>query len=177
MSEQIVVTDAGPLMALAKLDALELLARLYGVVHTTPIVFDETVAKGMAQGAPDASLLNRYFDRSVLIVKTTQSLPALQEPLKIQAGERASIQLAIRLRASEFLVDDLHARKVAEQNFAAAKLATTVRGTLGIIYLSFQKGLVSQTQAIQLIESIKIRRDIWISAKLCDAVLQLIYAS
>lgn len=72
MSEQIVVTDAGPLLALAKLDALELLARLYGVVHTTPIVFDETVTEGMAQGASDASLLNRYFDRSVLIVRTTQ---------------------------------------------------------------------------------------------------------
>lgn len=176
MSEQIVVTDAGPLLALAKLDALELLIKLYGVVYTSPIVFDETVTKGLAQGAPDVFLLNRYFDRSVLIVKTTSSLTTLQEPLKIQAGERESIQLAIQLRASEFLVDDLHARKVAEQNFAAAKLATSVRGTLGIIYLSFQKGFLSRDQAIQLIESIKTRRDIWISVKLCNKVLQLICA-
>ncbi len=176
MNDQVVVSNAGPLLALAKLEALDLLARLYRVIYTSPIVFDETVTQGLALNAPDASLLKENFDRGVLAVTGLESPTALDEPIKIHDGERESIQLAIQLHASEFLIDDSRARKVAEQNFSSRKLQTVVRGTLGIIYLSLQNGLLSQAHAIQLLESIKIRRDIWISAKLCDKVLRLIRA-
>lgn len=176
MSNRIVVADAGPLLALAKLDALDLLANLYGVVYTSPIGFKETVTEGLAQGAFDAPLLKEYFDRNILLINSVQSPPLLEEPFKIHMGERENIQLAIQLHASEFLVDDLHARKVAEQDFAAAKLPTIVRGTLGIIYLSFQQSYLPRERAIQLLETIELRRDIWISAGLCVKVLQLIRA-
>ncbi len=174
MSNPFVVSDAGPLLALAKLNALELLTKLYGVVYTSPIVHAETVAKGLAQDAPDASLLQEYFARGVLVVKTLDTSPTLREPIKIHAGERESIQLAIQLRAAQFLVDDSRARQVAEHKFSAIGLSTIVRGTLGIIYISFQTSYLSRDQAIQLLESIKTRRDIWIRAELCDKVLQLI---
>lgn len=171
---KIVVSDAGPLLALAKLDAIELLNKLYGVVHTCPTVFDETVTDGLAQNAPDALLLQEYFNRTVLVTETVQSPSEFQEFLKIHAGERESIQLAIQLDADEFLVDDSRARQVAEKNLSAAGLNTLVRGTLGIIYLGFQNNHLSRDHAIQLLESIKNRRDIWIRADLCDQILRLI---
>ncbi|MBI5653514.1 MAG: DUF3368 domain-containing protein [Chloroflexi bacterium] len=174
MSNSIVVSDAGPLMALAKLNALDLLAKLYPVVYASPIVYDETVTQGFAQNASDAPLLENYFDHGFLVVKPIASPPTLQEPIKIQDGERESIQLAIQLDATEFLIDDSRARRVAEINFATAGLSIVARGTLGIIYLSFQRGYLNREQTIQLLESIKTRRDIWIHAKLCDKVLRLI---
>ncbi len=176
MTDPIVVSNAGPLLALAKLRALDLLTRLHHIVYTSPIVFDETVTQGLALNAPDALFLQEYFARGALAVTALQSPTALDEPIKIHDGERESIQLAIQLRASEFLIDDSRARKIAEQNFSARKLRTVIRGTLDIIYLGFQNGLLPQAQTIQLLESIKIRRDIWISAKLCDQVLWLVRA-
>ncbi len=128
MNQQIVVSDAGPLLALAKLEALDLLARLYHVVNTSPIVFDETVTQGLALNAADASLLKESFDNGILAITAVQSSNALDEPIKIHGGERESIQLAIQLRASEFLIDDSRARKVAEQNFSTQRLSTVIRG-------------------------------------------------
>lgn len=46
----IVVTNAGPLMALAKLGLLHLLGRLYGKVQMPMAVYDEVVLRGMEQG-------------------------------------------------------------------------------------------------------------------------------
>ena len=173
MSNSIVVSDAGPLMALAKLNALDLLAKLYTVVYASPIVYREIVTEGLAQNAADAPLLENYFDRRILLIKPLQSAPTFSGAIKIQNGERESIQLAIHLPADEFLIDDSRARQVAEQNFLAHRLPTIVRGTLGIIYLGFQQGHITRERAIQLLETIKTRRDIWIHPKLCDKVLRL----
>lgn len=176
MSDASAVSDAGPLLALAKLEALDLLAQLYNVVYVSPIVFQETVVAGLAQDAPDALLLQKYFDRGIFKSEPVQSPSSLNESLKIHKGERESIQLALQLRIPEFLVDDARARRVAEQNFASVQSKITVRGTLGVIFLNFQKRSLSRDRAVHLIETIKLRRDIWISAELCERVLHLIRA-
>lgn len=176
MSEASAVSDAGPLLALAKLEALDLLAQLYNVVYVSPIVSQETVVAGLAQDAPDALLLQGYFDHGIFKSKSVQSPSSLNESLKIHKGERESIQLALQLRIPEFLVDDARARRVAEQNFASVQSKIAVRGTLGVIFLNFQKGSLSRDRAVHLIETIKLRRDIWISAELCEQVLHLIRA-
>jgi len=45
----IVVTNAGPLMALAKLGLLHLLGQLYGKVEMPTAVYNEVVLRGMEQ--------------------------------------------------------------------------------------------------------------------------------
>jgi predicted nucleic acid-binding protein len=52
-----VVANAGPLMALAKLNLLHLLKQLHGRVHFTPAVYEEVVAEGIRQGYEDAHSL------------------------------------------------------------------------------------------------------------------------
>ena len=42
----IVVTNSGPLMALAKLGLLDLLGRLYGKAYMPVAVYDEVVVRG-----------------------------------------------------------------------------------------------------------------------------------
>jgi predicted nucleic acid-binding protein len=57
----IVVSNAGPLMTLAKLSALDLLANLYGKVYTSQSVYDETVTEGLAIGADDVAELQLAY--------------------------------------------------------------------------------------------------------------------
>lgn len=61
-----VVTDAGPLLALAKIDCLALLFQLYGTVFTTPAVYDETVKMGLEIGAR-CDVIGRGFRQSAII--------------------------------------------------------------------------------------------------------------
>jgi len=49
-----VVADAGPLIALAKIDGLEPLFRLYPHVSIPPAVHDEAIRSGGERGATDA---------------------------------------------------------------------------------------------------------------------------
>ena len=49
----IVVTNSGPLMALAKLGLLDLLGRLYGKVYMPGAVYDEVVLRGEEGGFSD----------------------------------------------------------------------------------------------------------------------------
>jgi predicted nucleic acid-binding protein len=49
----IVVTNSGPLMALAKLGLLDLLGRLYGKVYMPGAVYDEVVLRGKEGGFSD----------------------------------------------------------------------------------------------------------------------------
>ena len=59
-----VVADAGPLMALAKLNVLPLLKRLYGRVLVSQTVYDEVVTEGLARGYPDAGVVQRLLKHS-----------------------------------------------------------------------------------------------------------------
>ena len=52
----IVVTNSGPLMALAKLGLLDLLGRLYGKVYMPGAVYDEVVLRGEEGGFSDSRI-------------------------------------------------------------------------------------------------------------------------
>jgi predicted nucleic acid-binding protein len=56
-----VISNAGPLMVLAKLNLLHLLKSLYGRVGFSRSVYTETVIEGMRQGYEDAYRLEDFF--------------------------------------------------------------------------------------------------------------------
>jgi hypothetical protein len=58
-----VLANAGPLMALGKLNRLGLLSGLYGTVHIPRSVYREVVSVGMAQGQPDAFAVRLSVER------------------------------------------------------------------------------------------------------------------
>jgi predicted nucleic acid-binding protein len=94
----IVVADAGPLIALAKINGLDLLLQLYSSILTTPLVYEEAVTRGLALGAEDAAHLEAEYKRGVFEVRTP-ILTALPRPALLGLGEDESIRLAIELRA------------------------------------------------------------------------------
>lgn len=158
-------------MALAKVGGLDALFRLFPTVLTPPAVFEELVTAGLRLGAPDAALLFSHYEAGELkILSPTASSLAVQAFLG--AGEEQSILLAIEQKAVWLLMDDLEARRAALANLVAAGLETQLKGTLGVVLAAHEQGHLSKQEAVGLVESIRHRPDIWISADLCDRVLR-----
>ena len=167
----IVIADTGPLLALAKVQALDLLKSLYQQVFTSPTVYTEAVTAGLSLGAADAAVLQAAYQSGTLTIQSP-TLTSLPHAEFLHRGEAESIRLAIELKADWLLMDDFGARQTAQKNFAAAGVATEVKGTLGIIVSAAQASVISAQQAIAIIESLKRRPDIWLSPAVCDAVIE-----
>lgn len=58
----IVLCNAGPLIALGKLNHLHLLAHLYGEVQIPRAVYNEVVSQGLTNGAPDALAVHLFWE-------------------------------------------------------------------------------------------------------------------
>jgi predicted nucleic acid-binding protein len=169
----IAVADTGPLLALAKVNALDLLARLFQQAIMTPAVFTEAITAGLAQNAPDAYLLEAAVKNGGLQMRTPKPLP-FPRPTFIHRGEEESIRLAIELAADCLLVDDLNARHAAIDNFAAAGVSTSVKSTLGMIVTAYQQRYLVREQAVDLVNALKARL---ISGSVRNCVIRLFVQS
>jgi len=166
-----VVADAGPLIALAKIQALHLLRELYRPIVTGPAVYTEVVTAGLAMSAGDAEALDAAYQQGVLTVHAP-ALESLPHPALLHAGEDESIRLAIELEAEWLLMDDLRARQIAQRNLTSSSLSTNVKGTLGVIVTATQSQMISSGQAVDFVEALKGRPDIWLAPSLCEAVIK-----
>jgi hypothetical protein len=162
-----VLSNAGPLIALGKLNHLSLLADLYGVVQIPRAVYDEVVIQGLAQGAPDALTVRLFWERQQWpIVDIPASVLAAYSPsVTLDPGEIEVLALAQTLDDPLILMDDEIAREEAR------RLGFRVRGTLGVVVQAYRQQLLTFDQAELLIQEIAARPDIWISARLCEQVL------
>ncbi|HEY4591002.1 MAG TPA: hypothetical protein VIJ61_01260, partial [Thermoanaerobaculia bacterium] len=111
---RIVLVDAGPLMALGKLNRLPLLVELYGVVHVPRAVYQEAVIAGSIRDAPDAANIRLFLEHHKLPIPDV-SEPLLQshDPAPVLGmGERHVLALAKSLTGADVLVllDDEMAR-------------------------------------------------------------------
>ncbi len=166
----IVIADAGPLIALAKVDALPILFAHYPHALITPAVYEEAVRRGQAVGAEDATRLEAAINAEQIEVR--EPAPGeLPVPALLGAGEVESILLAIQANADWLLLDDLAARRAARKNFAAAGTATQVQGTLGVLVSAAAAGHITYARAIEVVQTLKGRPDIWLSPELCDRVI------
>jgi predicted nucleic acid-binding protein len=128
----IVVSDASPLVILAKLTHLDLLRTLFSQVCISAEVRREVVVSGA--GLPGASEVDRADWIETRQVQNRAELFKIRERHGLGIGELSSILLAKELRADIVLLDDYEARKLAKgENLE-------VRGTLGVLEASFQKG-------------------------------------
>jgi predicted nucleic acid-binding protein len=82
--------------------------------------------------------------------------------------------LASEIDADWLLMDDLAARRAAAAHFAALGARTVVKGTLGVIVSAYLATQIPRPKAIQLVEAIRGRPDIWIAAELCLRVIEVL---
>ena len=131
----IVVSDSSPLIALARVGRLSLLASLYErVMSPAEVCHEVTVAGG---GLPGAKEVRRAGWIEVAAPRSPAD-PFLERACQgLGAGERGAILLAKALPADLVLLDEWKARRVAQE------AGLSVAGCLGVLEAGARKGLVS----------------------------------
>jgi predicted nucleic acid-binding protein len=132
----VVVTDAGPLIAFARVDALDLLRKLFGRVLVPEAVRAECCAKP----GTDADRITAAIVQNWLVVTPVAlvSAPAAQ----LGKGERQALAFAQSHPSALLLVDDRLARR------EAARLGLPFIGTVRVLWVAEQRGLIPSAERI-----------------------------
>lgn len=117
-----VVSDTSPILYLLLIDQLDLLPRLYQTITIPDVVQVEM----QATGAPP-QLQNWIADPPIWLEISPVPEGDYAPLQRLQLGEQAAILLAQSLQAELLIVDDLDARKIAQQ------LGISIVGILGIL--------------------------------------------
>lgn len=157
----VIVSDASPLINLARVDQFELLAAFYGQIVLPQAVYDEVVVRG--QGRDGSREVKEAAWIEVRVPQDELAVHALAAELG--KGEASAIILARELQATLLLIDEIRGRRVAQQ------LGLKVRGTLGILARARREGRISNLrQVLDLLRA----RGAWIDQDLCEEVLRLV---
>lgn len=161
-----VVSNAGPLINLAKLGILHVLPHIYTAVAVSPAVYEEVVVRGKEQNHPDAYVVELAVARTDIIRLPLDELElsAAVQMLPIDRGEKQAIQLARNLACDMVLLDDLAAREAAQQ------LGLKVKGTVGVVVDAHRQQKLSLAELDIVFEALLARQDIWISNTLARRV-------
>ena len=124
----VVVSDAGPLIALGRLDMIRLLGALFAEVQVPEAVIRECLAR---PDNPDALRIRQALDQGRLVACSTP----LQTLAGLDAGESAAIVHARAIGAA-VLLDERAGRQ------RALAMGLTVIGTLGVLVRARQRGLI-----------------------------------
>ena len=166
---QAVVSNAGPLLVLAKLNLLHLLKRLYGRVNIPQAVYEETVITGLHRGYEDAHVLKLFLSQADWH-PIDVTVPSDVAALPLDRGEQESLALALSQNAL-LLMDEGRGRVAARQH------GLTVRGSLGILITAYRQSIITADQLGFYFEQISNRYDIWISPTLCQRLLSEVLSS
>ncbi len=147
----VVIADAGPLIALARLDALHLLAEPYGQVSVPQTVWQEATAGGVF--ADSTRIVATQSTGTLLLIPDTNldfegSGNILAALTLLDAGERAAIAQALHLRTQgrpSLLVLDGAAARAAAQRQQLPRI-----GTAGILLRSKERGLIEAAAPLLL---------------------------
>jgi len=119
-----VVSNATPLIYLAKVGRLNLLRMVFGEVFIPEEVKVEVVDRGKQLGERDAYVVEKAVEDGWLKVLRVE---ILEIPIKLEPGEVAVLSLAKKLGQREVLVDEISART------AARLMGLTPRGTVFVL--------------------------------------------
>jgi hypothetical protein len=126
-----VIADAGPLIALAKVDRLALLRGLFGRVQLTPEVLAEL---SLEDGRADAQPLQAALRAGWLAQATVQTAPA-PHPF-LDAGESSCLALAGTQARALLIIDEKLGRREAK------RMNIAITGTAGILIAAKARALI-----------------------------------
>ncbi len=124
---KIVVSDTSCLIILEKIGQLNILQNIYSEIVTTPEVEFEFGSKLPAW---------------IKVIAANNRIKQNELNRKLDLGESSAIALALEIENSLLLVDDLKARKFAED------MGLSFTGTLGVLVKAKQLGVISSIQAV-----------------------------
>jgi uncharacterized protein len=127
-----VVTNSGPLIALASVGQLDVLSTLYTSVLVPEAVWREVTEAG--EGRPGTRELIATPWTTRIKINPPPDRLLLEE---LGDGEAEAITLAIRCEAQLLLMDDRRARRVAELAYGLR-----VKGVAGVLVVAKRRGLI-----------------------------------
>ena len=130
----VVVSDAGPLIALARVDALDMLRNLFGRVLIPDAVRNECGAKPGIDADRIKTAIGQHW-----LVTTPVTLPA-GRAAQLGMGERQALALAQTHPSALLLMDDRLARR------EAARLGLPFIGTVRVLWIAEQRGLIPSAE-------------------------------
>ncbi len=128
-SVKVVIADSGPLIALARLELLEILPKVFESILVPGTVVVECTAR---EEYPEGALIQSAIDNGWI---TLTEDPATPSPWNLDAGETGAIAIALEQGAG-VLMDDQAGRRVAQ------RLGLHVIGTAGVLVLAKRRDLV-----------------------------------
>ncbi|TVQ41546.1 MAG: DUF3368 domain-containing protein [Wenzhouxiangella sp.] len=129
--------DAGPLIALARLNLLYLPSQMFERVLITDVVAAECLAN---PNYPEGDAIQSALKQGML-EQQTWSEPQSAGMWNLDMGEASTIDVAIRLEAA-ILVDDRAARRIAQ------KFELPTVGTCGLLLLAKRQGKVDEIKPL-----------------------------
>ncbi|MGD9162579.1 MAG: hypothetical protein PVG39_29495 [Desulfobacteraceae bacterium] len=109
---QNIVSNATPLIYLAKADQLILLHEMFETIFIPDAVYREVVIQGKNKGETDAFRVERAVKDGWIVVKKIKKICNIE--LSMHPGEVEVISLALELAIKVVLMDDTKARITAE---------------------------------------------------------------
>jgi len=149
-----IIGDSSALVALAVVNQLELLEKLYDNLYIPEAVFNEVTQIGK----PQSDKLRQFLQSRVKRVDLTLT------QLGLGLGELEAITLYKELDADVLLIDDNRAKKYASLN------GVKVIGSLGILIKAKEEGHIEKVKP--LLDEIQ-KSEVYISMKLIEKVLEI----
>ncbi len=155
-----IVSNASPLINLARIDKLNLLCELYGALVIPEAVWREVVVEGSGQpGADEMETADWIETRHVT---NRELVRALQQEL--DAGEAEAIALALEIGAELLLMDEHLGRETARH------LGLRYVGLIGTLVEAKHKGLIDAVKPC--LDALRIVAGFHVSDPLYKRVLQ-----
>lgn len=133
-----IVADASPLIALARIGRLEMLRDLFGSICIPDAMWREVVEDGVDRAGADAvtqaDWISRHSVRDEALVSVLR--------LDLGAGEAEAIVLARETGAEVFLIDERLGRA------AARRLGLRVTGLVGALIEARERGLLPDAATV-----------------------------
>lgn len=155
-----IVSNATPLIYLAKVGKIELLRMIFGEVFIPEEVKVEVVDGGKSLGERDAYVVEKAIGEGWLRVLNVEIVDV---PIKLERGEAAVLSLAKKLGIREVLVDEVSARA------AARLLEIEPRGTLYVLLKALEKREVDLDGFLEVLNELmrhgfRLREEVYVEA-------------
>jgi len=150
----VIIGDSSALVALAVVNQLGLLEKLYDKLYIPQAVFDEVTQVGK----PQSDKLRQFLQSRVKRVDLTLT------QLGLGLGELEAITLYKELDADVLLIDDNRAKKYASLN------GVKVIGSLGVLIKAKEEGHIEKVKTF--LDELQ-KSEVYISHKLIEKVLEI----
>jgi len=154
------ISNAGPIIHLAKANALHILQALFHTILIPDEVKTETVDKGKDKGHPDALQIEKAMQKGwikTIQVQLNRDFKRAAKTAGLRNAEAVVIQYAYQNRLIA-LLDDEPARVFART------LGVIVRGTLGILIQAAKNNILNRQEAVQILD--KLTETMYVSVDL-----------